>query len=403
MARKDKKLTAIEVKNLKKPGRYNDGGGLYLLVKPDGGKYWLFRYRDRTTGKHRDKGLGSYADVPAPKAREKANGHRTSLLNGIDPIDATRQAREDIKLARAKEITFGDCAKQCIEAKKPSWRNTKHAAQWASTIDTYCSELLTLPVSKIDTDLVIKVLNPIWTAKTETATRVRQRVEIVLDWATVRNFRSGNNPARWKGHLESLLASPAKLKNVQHRAALRHDEIAAFVTILSTKSSLAAKALTLQILTATRPSEAIAARWTEFDLEQEIWVIPKERMKAKREHKVPLSSQLLAMLSIMPRHESGFLFPGKSEPGKLDKHITTASTLKLLQGIHPAKTCHGFRSTFRDWAADSTSYSREVAEAALAHMIKDQSEAAYRRTTMLEKRANLMQDWATHCYATSAG
>jgi integrase len=398
MARQDKKLTVIKIKRLDQPGRYNDGGGLYLLVKSGGGKYWLFRYRDRTTGKHRDKGLGSCIDVTLARAREKAAEHRASLLGGTDPIDASHQARVDAKLARAKEITFGDCAKQLIEAKKHGWRNAKHAAQWTSTIDTYCASLKPLLVAKIDTDLVSKVLDPIWATKTETATRVRQRIEAVLDWAAARKYRSSENPARWKGHLQSLLAAPAKLKNVQHRPALPYQEMASFMSILASKESLAAKALTLQVLTATRPTEAIAARWSEFDLVKNLWTIPKDRMKAGREHEVPLAPELAAMLATLPHHESGFLFPGKPKA-----HMTTAATLKLLQGIHPGKTCHGFRSSFRDWAADSTNYPRDVAEAALAHMIKDKSEAAYRRTTMLEKRANLMQDWATHCYTTVAG
>lgn len=396
MAREDKKLTVIEVKKLNQPGRFNDGGGLYLLVKPGGGKYWMFRYRDRTTGKHRDKGLGPFADVSLLKAREKAAEHRLSLLNGNDPIDATKKARVDAKLERAKQITFGECAKQLIEAKKSGWRNAKHAAQWTSTLDTYCASMKPLPVAKIDVDRVCDALKPIWDTKTETATRVRQRIEAVLDWATARSYRSGDNPARWKESLQSLLASPAKLKNVQHRAALPYEEISDLMSTLDSKASFGAKALTLQILTATRPSEAIAARWDEFNFKKALWTIPKERMKANREHQIPLAPKLVAMLAAMPRDKSGFLFPGK--PGM---HMTTAATLKLLQEAHPGITCHGFRSTFRDWAADSTSHSGDVAEAALAHAIKDRTEAAYRRTTMLEKRRLLMVEWAEYCYSVN--
>ncbi len=393
MARVDKKLTVVGARNQKEPGRYNDGGGLYLLVKPGGGKYWMFRFRDRVTSKHRDKGLGSCADVTLADARDKAAECRSSLRSGIDPIDATKQARDDARVAKAKEMTFGACATLLIEAKKAGWRNAKHAAQWTSTIDTYCADLKPLPVARIDTDLVSKALDPIWTTKTETATRVRQRIEAVLDWAAARKYRSGDNPARWKGHLQSLLAPPAKLKNVQHRPALPYEGIAEFVAHLGTSSGLASKALTLQILTGTRPNEAIAARWSEFDFTKNIWTIPHDRMKANQEHKVPLAPQVVTLLKAIPRADGDFVFPGKP-----DRHMTTAATLKLLQSLHPEKTCHGFRSTFRDWAADCTSYPRDVAEAALAHAIKDKTEAAYRRTTMMEKRTNLMKDWATFCH-----
>lgn len=388
------RLTAIGVRNTTKPGRYCDGGGLYLYVpstKFRGGKRWVFRWRDRITGKTRDKGLGPVSDVTLIKAREKAAEYRQQVRDGIDPIDSARQALAAVKLERARRLTFGQCCEKYMDAHRDGWRNAKHAAQWQSTLDTYCASLLPLPVAEIDTALVIKALEPIWTTKTETATRVRQRIEAVLNWATAREFRTGENPARWRGHLDKLLPKPTKLKNVEHRAALPYNEAGAFMTELRQQKGLGALALELQILTACRPGEVAGARWAEFDLDAATWTIPGERMKAGKEHRVPLSVPAVALLRELPR-VNAFVFPGT----KKGQSLTTAAMLKALRTARPGFDAHGFRSTFRDWAADQTAYPRDVAEAALAHAVQG-VEAVYRRTDLLNKRARLMADWAKYC------
>ncbi len=393
MATKSKKLSVVGIRSLKEPGRYNDGGGLYLHIRKDGRRSWEFRYRDRVTSKLREKGLGPFPDVGLDDARGKAADHRASLQKGTDPIDASKAERLAERLEHARLKTFGDCCDAYIAAHRASWRNKKHGDQWRNTLDAYCSALLPLPVSEIDNGLVLKALEPIWGDKTETATRVRQRIEAVIDYATARGFRAGENPARWRGHLQKLLPAPAKLKDVQHHAALPYEKMAKFMAKLSALDTLAAKALTLQILTATRPGEAVAARWDEFDLKAGVWTIPKERMKANREHRVPLAPGLVKLLKTMPRDLSGFVFPGKA-----GRHLTIAAPLALLKSIYPNLTCHGFRSSFRDWCGDQTAYPREVAEAALAHALKDKTEAAYRRTDLIQKRARLMADWERYCY-----
>jgi len=392
MARTDNKLTVTQVRNLKQPGRYNDGAGLYLYVHKSGNRYWVFRYRDRVTGKHRDKGLGPVLDVTLQTAREKALDCRNALRDGFDPIDMAQQARIDAMLDRAQQLTFGDCAKRYIEAHRAGWSSAKHAAQWAATVETYCEIILPLPVADVDTTLVLCCLEPIWTEKTETATRVRGRIESVLDWATARKYRMGENPARWRGHLDKLLPKPGKLKNVQHRPALDYRQVGAFMVKLRAGDTLSARVLELQILTATRPGEAVGARWTELDLENKIWTIPAERMKANKEHEIPLSPQAVSLLKQLPK-ASEFVFPGI----KQGKHITAEVGMRLLRQIEPGITAHGFRSTFRDWAGNTTSHAREVCEHALAHQLTDRSEAAYSRSTLLLKRTELMTDWANYC------
>lgn len=388
------KLTVLGVRNTTKPGRYSDGGGLYLYVPEErfrGGKRWVFRWRDKLTGKLRDKGLGPVNDVTLIQAREKAAEYRQQVRDGIDPIGAARERLAAAKVEGARLITFGQCAQRYMDAHRDSWRNAKHAAQWQSTLDTYAAILQPLPVDRIDTGLVMKVLEPIWTTKTETATRVRQRIEAVLNWATARKFRSGENPARWRGHLENLLAKPTKLKKVEHRAALPYSEAGAFMAELRQQKGLGASALELQILTACRPGEVAGAQWAEFDLEAATWTIPGERMKAGKEHRVPLSPPALALLRGLPR-VGDYVFPGT----KKGQPITTAAMLKALRTIRPGFDAHGFRSTFRDWAADQTAYPRDVAEAALAHVVQG-VEAVYRRTDLFNKRARLMADWAKYC------
>jgi integrase len=389
------RLTVARVRSLKLPGRYADGGNLYAFLSSNGARVWVFRYRDRTTGKHRDKSLGPIADVSLERARAKAAECRAQLIDRIDPINAGRAQRDADRAASAKRMTFGECAAEFIADNSAAWRNAKHRAQWKATLETYCAELNTLPVALIDKGHVLRSLKPIWEAKTETATRVRQRIETVLDWAAARDYRTGDNPARWRGHLDKLLPKPAKLKSVEHHPALPYTEIGAFMNDLRLRDALAARVLELQILTATRPGEVAGALWTEFDIERATWTIPPTRMKSHREHRVPLSDEAIALLKALPQ-TGPYVFPGLARKGSKAKSITTMAALSLLKELRPGLTAHGFRSTFRDWAADQTAYPRDVAEAALAHVLKDKSEAAYRRTDLFDKRSRLMAEWARY-------
>lgn len=376
------------------PGRHGDGGGLYLYVKPDGRKSWVFRYRDRTTGKQRDKGLGPFPDVKLADARDLAATCRQQLRNGIDPIDSQRKARHRAKIEQSKALTFGQCAAQYIDANKHAWRNAKHEDQWRSTIETHAADLLRVPVAEIDIHLVYGTLHRIWGKTPETAARLRGRIERVLDWARTKGLRSGENPARWRGNLQFLLPSPGKLRQVEHRPALPYLEVPSFMAKLAPRTELSALALQLQLLTATRPGEATAATWDEISWEDELWTIPPDRTKNGKPHEVPLSPQVMTLLRRVPRSGKAHLFPGKA-----NRPIVTAATLKLLRTLTGTKdyTCHGFRSSFRDWAADKTTHNREIIEMCLGHTVMGKVEAAYLRTKMLEKRAALMKDWGDYC------
>lgn len=386
--RQRERLSAAKIPHFS-PGRYHDGGGLYLQLDRDRGN-WTFRYRSRVTGKLRDKGLGPLSDVSLALARKKAHACRLQLLEGIDPIDAARERVQAQRVANAKVVTFGKCAERYIDAHKAGWRNAKHAAQWTSTLNTYAAPLLSLPVATIDTGLILQCLEPHWTAKHETMTRVRQRIEAVMDWAEARKYRSGENPARWRGHLDKLLPTIAKKKRVKHHPALSYASMGKFMVKLRKREGFGARCLELQILTAARPGEAAGAQWAEFDLDAKIWTIPPERMKAGVEHRVPLSDAAVSMLEALPRID-GNVFPGvKGNP------ITTAAALELVKDLHPGIVPHGFRSTFRDWAGDCTAFPREVAEAALAHTVKG-VEGDYRRGDAFRKRTKLMSAWAAYC------
>lgn len=391
MARAINKLSNLRIKAIKNAGRYSDGDGLYYYVSKTGNRSWVFRYRDRVTGKLRDHGLGAARDVTLEQAREAARTARGELRSGVDPIDTRKAQRLEATRRRLQAVTFGQCTERYIDSHRAAWRNAKHAAQWRSTLDTYAAALLPRPVAEIDDSAVLGALEPIWASKTETATRLRQRIEAVLDWAAVRQYRRGDNPARWRGHLDHLLPTPSKLKPHQPRAALPYTEAPAFFKQLRGEAGLAPIALQLQILTATRPGEVVGARWEEFDMENLTWTIPGERMKAGKAHRVPLSAQAVQLLEAAPR-ASELVFPGRRANG-----MTTAALLKVLKALRPGLTVHGFRSTFRDWAADMTSFPREVAEQALAHSLQDKTEAAYRRTDLFNKRAQLMADWARFC------
>jgi integrase len=391
MVRAVNKLSNLRIKAIKKSGRYNDGDGLYYYLSKTGNRSWVFRYRDRVTGKLRDRGLGPARDVTLEQAREAARVARGELRAGMDPIDTRKAQRLEATRERLQAVTFGQCTERYIDAHRAAWRNAKHAAQWRSTLDTYAASLLPRPVADIDDVAVLQALEPIWATKTETATRLRQRIEAVLDWAAVRQYRRGDNPARWRGHLDHLLPTPNKLKAVKPRAALPYSDVPAFFVTLRQEAGLAPIALQLQILTATRPGEVVGARWDEFDMANETWTVPGDRMKAGKAHRIPLSAEVVRLLEAVPRTTS-FVFPGRRHGG-----MTTAALLKVLKSLRPGLTVHGFRSTFRDWAADMTAYPREVAEQALAHSLPDKTEAAYRRTDLFTKRARLMRDWAKFC------
>jgi integrase len=398
MARLIGKMTALDVKRASEPGMHPDGGGLYLQITERGAKSWSFRFM--LNGRAREMGLGPLHAVPLADARVKATECRRLRYEGIDPIEARKVERDRARLAAAKALSFRDAAEAYIRAHQAGWRNAKHADQWRNTLDTYAGPVFgKLPVQDVDVSLVMRVLEPIWTTKTETASRVRGRIEAVLDWATVRGYRRGDNPARWRGHLENLLAKRAKVQNVQHHAALPFDEVGAFIGALRRQEGVAAAALEFLILTATRTSETIGGRWSEIDFDNATWTIPADRIKAGREHRVPLSEPAVALLNRLNKIRHGdFIFPG----GKTGKPLSNMALLALLKRMNRDDlTAHGFRSTFRDWAAERTNFPREVAEMALAHAVSDKVEAAYRRGDLFHKRRHLMVAWAKHCGAAT--
>lgn len=394
MARKMHRLSTRTVESKKDPGYYGDGGGLYLQVSPSGTKSWLFRYMlDRRA---REMGLGPLHAVSLAEARRKAAECRRKLADYIDPIAARNSLQASARANSARSITFKECAAAFIKAHRAGWKNEKHADQWTNTLETYCGPVIgALPVQAVDTGLALKVLEPIWTDKPETATRLRARMERVLDWATVRGYRTGENPARWRGHLDKLLPALKKKLRVQHHPALPYVEIAAFISKLRNQEGIAARALEFTILTAARTGEVIGAQWDEFDLKNGLWTIPAARMKAHREHRVPLSPQALEILRAQRKERRGdYVFPGGNENAPL----SNMAMLELLKRMELTDmTVHGFRSTFRDWASERTNYPREVCEMALAHVVSDQTEAAYRRGDLFEKRRRIMQDWAKFC------
>ncbi|MGU9980157.1 tyrosine-type recombinase/integrase [Phreatobacter sp. HK31-P] len=388
-----KRLAPVFVQNVTEPGYYSDGLGLYLQVRGTA-KSWIFRYR--VDGRLRDCGIGSFNAVTLKEAREKAARCRNLRANGIDPIEEKHRAKAKARADAARAMTFQKCAEAYIDAHQAGWKNEKHVAQWTSTLTSYAYPVFKeLPVSSIDTAMVLKVLQPIWNTKTETASRVRGRIESVLDWARVREFRDGENPARWRGHLDNMLAARSKVSRVKHHAALPIYEIPAFMTALRDQAGIAARGLEFCILTATRTGETISARWSEIDLHAALWTIPAQRMKAGREHRVPLSSAAIGILTEMQKLPlSDFVFPG----AKADKPLSTMAFLMLLRRMERNDiTAHGFRSTFRDWVAERTDFPRDVAEMALAHSVSDKVEAAYRRGDLLAKRKELAEAWSGYC------
>jgi integrase len=394
MARRLNRLTAVEVKGIDQKGMYHDGGGLYLQVSAAGTKSWIYRFT--LDGRAREMGLGPLNVISLAEARKRVAECRRMRHDGIDPIDARGAQRHQKRLEGARSMTFDVCAGAYIEAHKASWKNGKHAEQWRGSLRNYASPVFgSSPVQAIDLALVMKALEPIWQTKSETASRLRGRIESVLDWATVRGYRKGENPARWRSHLDKLLPSRAKIQKVQHHPALPHNEIADFMVSLRSQEGIAARALEFLILTAARTGEIIGARWDEVDLDERVWVIPEARMKAGREHRVPLSGPALAILKKMNEvRESDFVFRG----GRKGKPLSNMAALAVLKRMgRNDLTAHGFRSTFRDWAAERTNFSRDVVEMALAHTIENKVEAAYRRGDLAQKRRQLMEAWARFC------
>lgn len=407
------KLSAVRVAREKRPGLYGDGGGLYLQVSANGAKSWIFRYwvaqrdvatgevvRDPTAnkvkGRNRDMGLGSYVTVSLQEARERALECRKLREKEIDPIEAREQTKRQAALEHAKSLKFKDAASTYMASHSVAWKNEKHAGQWSATLEKYAYPIIgDLPLQVIDTTLVMKVVEPIWSIKPETASRLRGRIESVLDWATARGYRQGENPARWRGHLAKLLPARTKVRKVEHHAALPYVELPAFLEELRHQNGIAARALEFTILTAARTNETIGARKREVDRKNKVWVIPDARMKAGKDHRVPLMPLALQLIDSaqIADDDDTFIFAGSSGAA-----LSNMAMLKVLERMGRGDlTVHGFRSTFRDWAAECTDFPNEVVEMALAHTVSSKTEAAYRRGDLFEKRRQLMNAWAEFC------
>lgn len=388
-------LTALAVKNAG-PGRHADGGGLHLLVKDSGSRSWVFRFM--LNGRSRDLGLGPAGSggLSLSQARDRAAELRLKVKAGIDPLEerivAEAEAKAAVKAAKAAGVTFKEMAEMHIKANRDGWRNAKHKQQWENTLASYAYPVIgNLPVAEIETSHILQILEPIWKEKTETASRLRGRIETVLDSAKARGYRQGENPARWRGHLSQILPARTKLSRGHHKA-MPYNEIPAFLKLLREREAVAALALEFVILTACRTSEAIEATWGEIDLDKAIWTIPAARMKAGKEHRVPLSSRAVQILEATKQLGSAYLFPGTRSAS-----LSGMAMAMLLRRMKVDVTVHGFRSAFRDWAAECTGYSHEVAEMALAHTISNAVERAYRRGDLFDKRRQLMADWAAFC------
>jgi integrase len=378
---------------MRKPGRHADGGNLYLTISKTGAgvsRRWTFLYS--LAGKQREAGLGPAAAVTLAEAREKAARYRSMLAKGIDPLTAKKAGQE----AAAARKTFGQCADELIKSKRREWRSDVHAGQWRTTIDSYCGPILGMPVDAIDTAAVLGVLQPLWQRVPETASRLRGRIEAVLDYAKAHGWRSGENPAAWRGHLALILPKRGKLTR-GHHAAMNYRDIPAFIAKLRERESVPVAALEFLILTAARLGEALGATWDEFDRDANVWTIPAARMKAAKEHRIPLSTGAIAIVDRMASTRTGpLVFPGQRRGRPLSK----AALAALVPG---AATIHGFRSSFRDWAGEETSFPREIADQALAHATGGAVEQAYRRGDALEKRRALMEAWANYCEPSAAG
>lgn len=377
------KLSAVQAAKLKAPGRHSDGGGLYLFIDQHGRRRWIFMYAQ--DGKRTELGLGGGRDLSLAHARTEAGKLRAILAAGGDP--KAERARDD------RIPTFGECADAYVEAMSPSWRNAKHAAQWKMTLTTYAKPIRGKPVHEVATQDVLDVLQALWKRTPETAERLRGRIENVLDAAKAKGHRAGENPARWRGHLDQLLPKRQRLSR-GHHAALPYDALPGFMADLQGRNAVAALALEFTILTAARTGEVLGAQWNEIDLEKKVWTIPAARMKAGREHRVPLSPRAMEIIEAMRNlGMEGFVFAGP----KPRKPLSSMAMAMLLRRMKAGITVHGFRSTFRDWASETTGFSHEVCEMALAHTIGNKAEAAYRRGDLFDKRRKLMEAWTSYC------
>lgn len=400
MGRKATEKGAVQVARLVKPGLHFVGGvdGLALQVVPSGGRSWILRMT--VGGRRRDMGLGGFPDVPLSHAREAARKARAMVRDGIDPIDEGRAKASRLKAMQSTAVTFEQCAAEYIKGLEPSWKSTKSASQWRNSLGTYAYPVLgKLLVRDVGVPQVLAVLRPIWATKTETASRVRGRMEAVLDFAAVSEYReAGLNPARWRGHLDKILPAPGQVSETEHHKAISFMDIAEFMPKLRSVQGVGARVLEFTILTAVRSGEARGTTWSEIDLGSALWTIPAERMKGprgsnKREHRVPLSKRAIALLKAQPRMANNDLvFPAPREGT-----ISDGTMSAVLRRMGVAAVPHGFRSTFRDWAAECTDFPNELCELALAHAVGDKVEAAYRRGDMYMKRVRMMEAWAKFC------
>ena len=389
--------SARSVETVTEPGYHRCDRRLYLQVSRSGTKSWLFRYKSPVTAKQREMGLGSLNLISLATARDMTLECRRQVLSGLDPLEERARSKRARQLAQARSITFQQAAEHCIASKTPEWKNAKHAQQWTNSLTAYAYPVFgTLSISNLDTDLVLKAIEPIWISKAETASRVRQRIETVWDWARARKYVEGENPARLRGHLDKILAKTAKVKRVKHHAAVPYKQIGPLIKKLRGRKGSSALALEFMILTAARTGEVRGARWQEIDLSTKVWIIPADRMKASKEHRVPLCDRAVEILNSIKsnRNPDGYVFPGwKAETG-----LSDGAMLTLLRKMDVGPyTPHGFRSTFRDWAAEEAhEFSNETVELALAHTIKNKAEAAYRRGDQLERRRALMLAWSEY-------
>lgn len=386
-------LSPIQITRIADPGLHFVGvvPGLALQVRGNS-KSWILRVR--IVGKTRDIGLGGYPDVTLAMAREKARTLREQIRQGVDPLEERRAQRAALAMAQGMRVTFSEAARAFVATKKHEWNNAKSAQQWENTLQTYAAPVIgDVYLKEIALGHVLRILEPIWTTKTETASRLRGRIESILDWAKVHGYREGENPARWKGNLDKVLSKPGKARTPKHHAALPYDEIGPFTERLRDRSGVAALALQFCILTAARSGEVRGATWGEINFKKSEWVIPAARMKAGKEHTVPLAPVAMQILKALPRGgPDEIVF--KAKRGGMLSDMTLSAVLKRME---VPVTVHGFRSTFRDWAGETTSFPREVIEHALAHQLKDKAEAAYARSTLMPKRKRLMEAWGKYC------
>lgn len=394
MPKKARELSALDVKRITKPGRYAVGTvpGLILVVKDSGAKSWILR--TMMGSKRRNMGLGGYPEISLAKSRERARGAKELISNGIDPIEQKRAVRLALMNSQNGRMRFAEAARKCHEKKVPEFRNPKHSKQWLRSVEKYAFPIIgNMAVEDIDLSHILNILEPVWQDKTETATRLRQRLEQVFNWATISGYRKGNNPARWKGHLDAILPTPSKIKKVKHFAALPWKDIGPFIVDLRKVEGMGARVLEFIILTACRSGEARFAVWGEIDFEKRVWTIPAERMKNKKEHKVPLVDDAIRLLKNLPQFEgSNYIFTAPRGGPLSDMTISAVCRRMQVKAVP-----HGFRSTFRDWTAENTNYPREVSEMCLAHSISSAVEAAYRRGDLFGKRVKLMQAWTQYC------